>query len=162
MQMVRVLPRKAGLMSDGDAEMLIDHSGQESATPRAEPRRDSLALRWESATGEGRILARGAEALTLYQSDLGDAFRGLRGGFMVLGRIQTDGSFRAMIRQTFQGLTDPVRITAVPVERAESDPAIIVILAEPRVLDAAVMTGSREQDQDDEISDQANAESEAD
>lgn len=67
--------------------------------PHVGPRHDDLVLRWESVTGEGRILAKGAEALTLYRSDMVDGFRGVTGGFMALGRIGEDGSFRPMIRQ---------------------------------------------------------------
>ena len=84
--------------------------------PRSGPRQDNLALRWESATGEARILAKGAEALALYQSDMVEGFRGVTGGFMALGRIQDDGSFRTLIRQAI-----PQHIAAADVIVIESD-----------------------------------------
>lgn len=79
--------------------MASNHPAPSQTDPESGPRHDTLALRWESATGEGRILAKGTEALTLYQSDMVEGFRGVTGGFMALGRIQADGSFRPMIRQ---------------------------------------------------------------
>ncbi len=77
-------------------------------------RHDNLALRWESVTGEGRILAKGTEAVTLYQSDMVEGFRSLSGGYMVLGRVQNDVSFRPMIRQAIPLQIAITELTVVP------------------------------------------------
>lgn len=79
--------------------MSVDHLLSDRTDLKAGYRHNNLALRWESVTGEGRILAKGTEAVTLYQSDMVEGFRSLTGGFIALGRVQDDGSFRPMIRQ---------------------------------------------------------------